>query len=114
MKNAIFGRPKPYIPNYMSFKTIFIITVSVLFTVVLMNNTEEINFWFFGNTSIPKLAILGVVFFLGLIIGFMAGRPSRKQKTDPFDDYEDGESADDNSFRKPQSNLSDEDREYIR
>lgn len=98
----------------MSFKTIFIITVSVLFTVVLMNNTEEINFWFFGNTSIPKLAILGVVFFLGLIIGFMAGRPSRKQKIHPIEDYDNDDSDDENNFSKTQSNLSDEDREYIR
>lgn len=98
----------------MSFKTIFIITVSVLFTVILMNNTEEINFWFFGNTRIPKLAILGAIFFLGLLIGFMAGRPSGKNKTHTIEDYGDDDSDDENNFSKPQSNLSDEDREYIR
>lgn len=98
----------------MSFKTIFIITVSVLFTVVLMNNTEEINFWFFGNTSIPKLAILGVVFFLGLIIGFMAGRPSGKRKHIPIEVHSDEDEFDEDNFSKPKSSLSDEDREYIR
>jgi len=91
----------------MSIKTIFIIVITILVTVILMNNTDEVNFWIFGQVYIPKLAILGVMFGLGFIAGFMAGRPRRKvveqheleiQKNfDPSD----------------RDKLSDEDREYI-
>jgi uncharacterized integral membrane protein len=98
----------------MTFKTIFIIIVSVLVTVILMNNTDEINFWLFGNARIPKLAILGFMFGLGLIIGFMAGRPGKNyqknsnnySEASPYNDS-------DNPDREPDL-LSDEDREYIR
>jgi uncharacterized integral membrane protein len=63
----------------MNSKTIFIIVVTILVTVILMKNTDEVNFWIFGNHSIPKLAVLGVMFGIGLILGYMAGRP-RKSK----------------------------------
>ncbi len=60
-------------------KTIFIIVVTILVTIVLMKNTEEVNFWIFGNHSVPKLAVLGVMFAIGFILGYLAGRP-RKPK----------------------------------
>ena len=96
----------------MSVKTLFIIAVSVLVTVILMNNTDEINFWIFGDARISKLTILGAMFGLGLIVGFLAGRPRSKPvivKTEevypPKND----------SFQEREvDNLSDEDREYIR
>jgi len=98
----------------MSFKTIFIIVVSVLVTVILMNNTDEINFWLFGNARIPKLAILGLMFGLGLIIGFIAGRPGKNSQkisgnNSDYLPYTNSESND-----KEPDLLSDEDREYIR
>jgi hypothetical protein len=93
----------------MSFKTIFIITVTVLVTIVLMKNTDEVDFWLFGTTSISKLAILGVMFILGFIIGILIARPRKKAvTTEPVS--EDSQTPD--SKEKP-SSLSDEDREYI-
>lgn len=98
----------------MTFKTIFIIIVSVLVTVILMNNTDEINFWLFGNARIPKLAILGFMFGLGLIIGFMAGRPGKNYEKKSTNDSEElPHNGTDNADREPDF-LSDEDREYIR
>lgn len=94
----------------MSFKTIFIIVVSVLVTIVLMNNTDEINFWIFGDAKIPKLAVLGFMFGLGLIVGFLAGRPGKKPKLKNENDEDDY--IEPNSEKQDQ--LSDEDREYIR
>jgi uncharacterized integral membrane protein len=96
----------------MSFKTIFIIIVSVLVTVILMNNTDEIQFWIFGNAKIPKLAVLGFMFGLGAIVGYLAGRP--RKKPNKHENFEDNE----NEFTHPNSNkessrLSDEDRDYI-
>ena len=97
----------------MSFKTIFIITISVLVTVILMNNTEEINFWFFGNVRIPKLTILGAMFVLGLILGYMAGRPGKKKIPTNYEMDTEDENPEESDHIKPKSNLSEEDREYI-
>ena len=96
----------------MNFKTIFIIIISVLVTIVLMNNTDEINFWIFGDARIPKLTILGSMFGSGLIVGFLAGRPAKKIAIVAHEDpsiplknrLEEGENK----------GLSEEDRDYIR
>lgn len=93
----------------MGFKTIFIIVVSVLVTIILMNNTDEINFWIFGDVRIPKLVILGVMFGLGLIVGFMAGR-SRLAVVTPTTDMEQRHKEVHNDKR---DQLSEEDRNYI-
>ncbi|MBC8051726.1 MAG: hypothetical protein H7Y13_01540 [Sphingobacteriaceae bacterium] len=91
----------------MSGKTIFIIIASVLVTIVLMNNTEEIDFWLFGVTKIPKLVILGTMLGLGFIIGVMAGRPKKKEVVHKEPEFEVVEPA------AKQQGLSDEDRDYI-
>lgn len=86
----------------MSVKTIFIIIISVLVTIILMKNTDEVNFWLFGDTSVPKLAVLGVMFFSGAVVGYMLGRPRRRMT-------ETGEITED----QPGKTLSQEDRDYI-
>ena len=91
----------------MSGKTIFIIIASVLVTIVLMNNTEEIDFWLFGVTKIPKLVILGSMFGLGFIIGIVAGRPKKKESVHKEPEFEINEPE------EKRSALSDEDRDYI-
>lgn len=99
----------------MTFKTIFIIVVSVLVTIVLMNNTEEISFWVFTEIRIPKLIVLGVIFLLGLLIGFMLGSPRKKSVAVTSSSFESEQ-----DYGHPKSNeteasrLSDDDREYLR
>ncbi len=76
-----------------------------------MKNTDEVTFWIFGDTSVPKLAVLGFMFFAGLVVGFMLGRPRKKATSS--DDF-----AENNCSRTTDSRgadeMSDEDREYIR
>ena len=96
----------------MSFKTLFIIVVSVLVTIILMNNTDEINFWLFGDAKIPKLAVLGSMFGLGLIVGYLAGNPGKKHLEKNYNEDDDNDNIEPNSGKQDQ--LSDEDREYIR
>ena len=96
----------------MNFKTIFIIIISVLVTIVLMNNTDEIDFWIFGDARIPKLAILGSMFGLGLIVGFLAGRPAKKIAVETYEDQNVPLSK--RLEEKESNGLSDEDRDYIR
>ncbi len=98
----------------MSFKTIFIIAVTVLVTIILMNNTDEVSFWIFGDVRLSKLAVLGVMFGLGLIIGFMAGRPRKKIQPDSFNSAEPLNDKDHDYIRNDDDQLSDEDRDYIR
>lgn len=98
----------------MTFKTIFIIVVSVLVTIILMNNTDEINFWIFGNARIPKLAVLGVMFLLGLILGFMAGRPRKSPALSSGNTSEPLQNNQLNEADTDHDQLSDEDRDYIR
>lgn len=62
----------------MSAKTISIIVLTVLVTVILMKNMDEVNFWIFGTRSVPKLAVLGTMFFIGAVVGFLVGRPKKK------------------------------------
>ncbi|MEJ6982289.1 hypothetical protein WG906_17625 [Pedobacter sp. P351] len=91
----------------MSGKTIFIVIASVLVTIVLMNNTEEIDFWLFGATKIPKLVILGTMLGLGFVIGVIAARPKKKEQAHKEPEFE---------VTLPEENrspLSDEDRDYI-
>ena len=87
----------------MSVKSIFIILISIVASLVAINNTDAVNFWFFGNSKISKLAIIGGVFFAGWLVGFLMGKSGNKQKeTSEFKEYE-----------KDGSGLSHEDREYI-
>lgn len=62
----------------MRAKTIFIIAVTVIVTVILMKNMDEVNFWIFGDRSVPKLAVLATMFFIGAVVGFLIGRPRKK------------------------------------
>ena len=64
-------------------KTIIIILVTVLLTVVLMNNQDTATFWIFGDIQLSKLAVLLVFLVLGFILGFMA-RGKRKRLEQEF------------------------------
>ncbi len=97
-------------------KTIFIIILSVLLTIILMKNTHEIRFWFFGDVNVMLLAILGIFFAVGLFFGYLMGRPSKKEI--PMEVFsEESESFNDHDRREPEQGnkkyLSDEDRDYI-
>ena len=95
----------------MSAKTIFIMIISVLVTIILMKNTDEVNFWLFGDTSVPKLAVLGVMFLSGAVVGFMVGRPRRRTTTSEELTEERGEST---LSQEDRDYISDDDTEYIR
>ncbi|HWK99072.1 MAG TPA: hypothetical protein VNQ55_03960 [Parapedobacter sp.] len=89
----------------MRAKTISIIVLTVLVTVILMKNMDEVNFWIFGTRSVPKLAVLGTMFFIGAVVGFLAGRPKKKpMQADPETDTPSFE------VKKP---LDQDDNDYI-
>lgn len=97
----------------MSFKTIFIICATVLITVILMQNQDEVLFKILWKEMyVSKLAMMLSLTFIGFIIGLILGRPKSKseQKQIPLE-IENTENVITNTENK--SSLSDEDRDYI-
>lgn len=66
----------------MKTKTIFIIVITALITIILMKNTDRVDFWLFGTQSVPKLAVLAVFFVLGIVVGLLLRRTRKKPHTD--------------------------------
>ncbi|MDA9555728.1 hypothetical protein N9R54_05775 [Pelobium sp.] len=107
----------------MSFKTIFIITLSVLITVVFMQNTDEVIFTvLWKQIYVSKLWMMLAVTLFGFIIGVIVARPKKKKTTEytnssakdiplevnqPHSEDQEYISMDKNS------KLSDEDRDYL-
>ena len=91
----------------MSTKTIIAIIITVLLTVILMQNTDTVKFTIlFSDFYISKLVVMTGFSVFAFILGVLAGRPKRK-KTESLHYHDD-----DYPENKP-STLSDEDRDYI-
>jgi uncharacterized integral membrane protein len=91
----------------MRIKTIIIILITVLLTVVLMQNKESVNFEFLWATfAVSKLVMLGLVGIVAFILGVLVGRPKKVKRLG-------GEFTDNNPGKGESNTLSDEDREYI-
>ena len=91
----------------MRIKTIVVIGIVVIITIVLTQNTDEVDFAFlWANFRISKLVMMIGVSVISFILGVLVGRP---KSTKRFDD----ENLD-NRFSKGNSDtLSEEDRDYI-
>lgn len=100
----------------MRLKTIFIVVVAVLLTVVIMQNSGPV-YWkiLFFTTYTSKLTVLLVMAVLAFIAGYLAGRPRRTRfSNDANHGYEEPTRERTNDYTdKPSSTLSDEDRDYI-
>lgn len=91
----------------MRIKTMFIIFITVLLTVVIMQNTDKVLFKFlFADFMISKLVLLLIVAIVSFIIGVLVGRPGKPK-------YIPGQVEETDNFKNKTNTLSDEDREYI-
>ncbi|OCX51535.1 hypothetical protein BEL04_16045 [Mucilaginibacter sp. PPCGB 2223] len=91
----------------MRIKTIVLIIVTILLTVIIMQNTRPITFnILFWQASVSGLVMMAVVAIISLIIGIMIGRPTRVR-------FDDSHPSMDNPTGKAADTLSDEDRDYI-
>jgi putative membrane protein len=91
----------------MRLKTIFIIIVTVIITVIIMQNADEVLFsLLFWNVYLSKLIVMAGLTLIGFIVGFLVGRPRKNPVI-----YNTTE----NEVKKqPESDtLSEEDRDYI-
>jgi uncharacterized integral membrane protein len=103
----------------MSFKTIVIIILAVLITVIFMQNTDEVVFTLlWKQIYISKLWMMLAVTLFGFIIGVIIARPRKKkditnQEDVPFEvNHPSTEDEEYISMKKP-NELSDEDRDYL-
>ncbi len=109
----------------MSFKTIIIIVLAVLITVIFMQNTDEVLFTLlWKEIYISKLWMMLIVTVFGFIIGVIVARPRRKKKEEvsapssqhhvplEVDKFKD-EDAEYISMKKPDQ-WSDEDQDYLK
>lgn len=91
----------------MRIKTIIIVVITILLTVVLMQNTGAVYFQFLWATfRMSKLMMLFLVAAISFVLGVLVGRPKRVKRLG-------GEFDDTNSGKRDSNTLSDEDKDYI-
>ena len=91
----------------MRIKTMVIISITVLLTVVIMQNADNVPFTFlFAKFYASKLVVMVIVAIIGFIIGVLIARPGKPK-------YIPGQVEDPGNPKKASDTLSDEDREYI-
>jgi len=91
----------------MRIKTIIIILITVLFTVVLMQNTGQVIFSFlWADFRVSKLTMLLLIAVVAFVIGVLVGRPNKVKRLG-------GDFPDETTDHNNPNTLSDEDREYI-
>jgi uncharacterized integral membrane protein len=91
----------------MRIKTIIIIVITILLTVVLMQNTERDSLYFLWATfRMSKLLILAIVAIIAFILGYLVGRPKRVKLLG-------GDLPDSDQDKNNSNTLSEEDKDYI-
>ena len=91
----------------MRIKTIIVIIITAILTIVLVQNNDPVYFSFLWATfRISKLIMMTAVAVVAFILGLLVGRPSRVKRL--------GRDFTNNDIDKTNSStLSDDDREYI-
>jgi uncharacterized integral membrane protein len=100
----------------MRLKTIFIIVVTILVTIVITQNDSPVYLkvlFFTARTS--QLITLLAMAIIGFVIGFLVGRPkTQKLGNDYGHGYDEHDDTINEGLTKPKKDtLSDEDRDYI-
>jgi hypothetical protein len=91
----------------MRIKTMFIIIITVLLTVVIMQNNKVVPFnLLFSTFYISNLIMLLCIAVVSFIIGVLVGRPGKPK-------YIPGKEEGIDDIKKQPDTLSPEDRDYI-
>lgn len=92
----------------MRIKTMVVIAITALLTIVIMQNTEDVKFNFlFSTFFMPKLVMLTAISVVAFILGILVGRPRKAKYVSGFEDKTEP------AVKKAPGTLSDEDRNYI-
>lgn len=100
----------------MRLKTIFIAIISALTAIILYKNNEASSFWLFGTIYTSKLIILLIFYILGIITGGILFRRKNKHAKEYSISVIKDQEAPEYGLNQEMSgsNLSQEDKEYIR
>lgn len=91
----------------MRIKTIIIILITILLTVILMQNAGAVYFKFLWATFLmSKLLVLLFVAAISFVLGVLVGRPRKIRKLG-------GDNTDDNLQKGNSNTLSEDDKDYI-
>lgn len=91
----------------MRIKTIIIILITILLTVILMQNAGAVYFKFLWATFLmSKLLVLLFVAVISFVLGVLVGRPKKVRKLG-------GDYTDNNHDNGKTSTLSEDDKDYI-
>jgi hypothetical protein len=84
-----------------------IIIITILLTVVIMQNTDDVPFkLLFAKFYVSKLVLILAVAFIGFIVGALVARPGKPA-------YIPGQAEKADPDKKQSNTLSDEDRAYL-
>jgi uncharacterized integral membrane protein len=91
----------------MRIKTIIILAIGVLLTIVFTQNLEQVRFTvLFSTMYVSKITMLLIVGVTTFILGYLVGRPGRSKYN--HIGYDEDEATNSKS-----NTLSDEDKDYI-
>lgn len=92
--------------HHMKFKAFFFIALGSLLTATVLNNRQEVAFWFFGTHAVSLLWLLGAALAIGLLGGLAISRSGRTNRE--VEEEEDPAPADED-----EDGLNEADRDYI-
>lgn len=91
----------------MRIKTILLIVVTILLTIIIMQNNQPVTFSIlFWSPRFSILIMMALIAITSLIIGIQIGRPRKIR-------FDDSHPSMDNPTGTKTDTLSDEDRDYI-
>jgi uncharacterized integral membrane protein len=68
----------------LRFRLTVILLLVVLFVVLIAQNTGEGSITFlFWTATMSRIVLLAITFLVGIVVGFLLGRPWRRRKTEP-------------------------------
>jgi uncharacterized integral membrane protein len=96
----------------MSLRTILSIAILAFLTITIMQNTTESEFVILGvSTVVPKTTMLTTISVSAFLLGVLVSWPRRKRNK--HTEYDESSDENDNTTKRNNSTLSDEDRDYI-
>jgi len=91
----------------MRIKTIVVLIIAILLTIVFMQNLDKVQFTvLFSTMYVSKITMMLIVGVATFILGYLVGRPGRSKYNHA------GYDEDEDDKPNPRT-LSDEDRDYI-
>ncbi len=67
----------------MRFRLTIVLLLVMLFIVLIAQNTGEDSITFlFWTAKMSRIVLLGIAFLVGIVVGFLLGRPWRRRRTE--------------------------------